>query len=52
MFGTAEQVRDELDGLQQRFGVEEFVIDAPVADFAARLTSLELIAVGAPVAAA
>jgi luciferase family oxidoreductase group 1 len=41
--GTGEQVRDQLDALQQRFGVEEFVIDAPVADFAARMKSLELL---------
>ena len=41
--GTGEQVRDQLDQLQRRFGVEEFVIDAPVTDFAARLKSLELL---------
>jgi luciferase family oxidoreductase group 1 len=45
--GTADQVHGQLDLLQQRFGIEEFVIDAPVADFAARLTSLELLSDGA-----
>lgn len=42
--GTAEWVHDQLDQLQKRFGVNEFVLDAPVADFAARLKSLELLA--------
>ena len=50
--GTGEQVRDQLDQLQRRFGVEEFVIDAPVADFAARLKSLELLPAADKAAAA
>jgi hypothetical protein len=37
------QVRRALDELHQRFGVGEFVLDAPVADVDARLTSLELL---------
>lgn len=41
--GSAEHVRDRLDQLHRRFGVPEFVIDAPVADFDARLASLELL---------
>jgi luciferase family oxidoreductase group 1 len=52
VYGTAEEVHEELEALQRRYGVEEFVIDSPVADFAARLASVELIAVGAAVAAA
>ncbi|WP_321789313.1 LLM class flavin-dependent oxidoreductase [Paraburkholderia sp. J94] len=39
--GTAEDVRDDLDALHARFGIEEFVIDTPVADYALRLASYE-----------
>lgn len=42
--GTADYVRGQLDLLHRRFGVEEFVLDAPVADFEARRISLELLA--------
>jgi luciferase family oxidoreductase group 1 len=42
--GTGEEVRDALDALSERFGIEEFVIDIPVADFAARHASVELLA--------
>ncbi|MCD7097249.1 MsnO8 family LLM class oxidoreductase [Stenotrophomonas sp. MMGLT7] len=49
--GNGDYVRGQLDLLHRRFGVEEFVIDAPVADFAARLASLQLLA-PAPHAAA
>jgi len=42
--GTAEDVRAELDALQARYGVDEFVIDTPVADYAARLASYEALA--------
>lgn len=42
--GSAEQVHAELQRLQARFGVEEFVLDAPVADPGARLRSLQLLA--------
>ncbi|WOB51391.1 MsnO8 family LLM class oxidoreductase [Xanthomonas hydrangeae] len=50
--GTAEDVHAQLDLLHRRFGVGEFVIDAPVADAQARRTSLELLARTAPHAAA
>ncbi|HEV3429213.1 MAG TPA: LLM class flavin-dependent oxidoreductase [Paraburkholderia sp.] len=42
--GTADDVRGELDALHARFGVEEFVIDTPVADYALRLDSVERLA--------
>ena len=42
--GTARQVRAQLDTLHQYYGVDEFIIDTPVADGAARLTSLRLLA--------
>jgi len=49
--GTAEQVRAELDELHRRHGVDEFLVEMPVADYAARLASIELLA-GALVPAA
>lgn len=42
--GTGEQVRDALDAFHDRLGVEEFVIDAPVADHQARRTSITELA--------
>jgi luciferase family oxidoreductase group 1 len=42
--GTGEAVRDALDALSRQHGIEEFVIDIPVADFAARHASVELLA--------
>lgn len=42
--GSAAQVHAELAALQQRLGVDEFVIDTPVADFAARRRSIEALA--------
>ena len=42
--GTAEQVHHQLETLQVRYGVEEFVIDTPLAEAQARLKSLELLA--------
>ncbi|MFT4197351.1 MAG: MsnO8 family LLM class oxidoreductase [Pseudoxanthomonas sp.] len=42
--GSADYVRGQLDLLHRRFGVEEFVLDAPVADPQARRISLELLA--------
>jgi luciferase family oxidoreductase group 1 len=42
--GTAAFVRGELDDLHSRFGVEEFVIDSPVASHAHRLASIEGLA--------
>lgn len=43
--GTAAEVHVELDALHERFGIEEFVIDTPVADYALRLASIEQLAV-------
>jgi hypothetical protein len=37
---SGDAQRDELDALHRRFGVGEFILDAPVADLDARLTSL------------
>ncbi|ASL42128.1 Limonene 1,2-monooxygenase [Burkholderia sp. AD24] len=42
--GTPDDVRGELDALHERFGIEEFVIDTPVADYALRLASVEALA--------
>ncbi|KAB0677514.1 LLM class flavin-dependent oxidoreductase [Aureimonas leprariae] len=42
--GTPGEVHAALAAIQRRLGVEEFVIDTPVADFAARLASIELLA--------
>ncbi|MBS0896274.1 MsnO8 family LLM class oxidoreductase [Pantoea dispersa] len=42
--GTAAQVHAQLDALHQRYGIEEFVIDTPVAEEQARVKSLELLA--------
>ena len=42
--GTATDVRAALEALHQQFGIEEFVIDTPFADGAARLRSLALLA--------
>ncbi|WP_237153933.1 LLM class flavin-dependent oxidoreductase [Oryzibacter oryziterrae] len=50
--GTPEQVRGELDALASRFGVTEFIVDNPVAIFAERLASIELLAGAAATLAA
>lgn len=42
--GTAADVRDALEGLHQILGVQEFILDMPVADPAARLKSIQLLA--------
>lgn len=42
--GTGEQIRDALDDLHDRLGVEEFVIDIPVADHAQRRGAMETLA--------
>lgn len=42
--GTASQVHAQLDALQHNFGIDEFVIDTPIADARARYRSLELLA--------
>lgn len=52
LVGTAEDIHEQLATLQAELGVEEFIIDQPVADHAARLASIELIAQQARKAAA
>jgi luciferase family oxidoreductase group 1 len=42
--GTADEVHARLDALHVRFGIEEFVIDTPVSDYALRLDSVERLA--------
>lgn len=42
--GTPEQVRAGLDELHQQFGIDEFIIDTPVAEGRARVNSLLLLA--------
>jgi luciferase family oxidoreductase group 1 len=42
--GTPDDVHEELEALHERFGIEEFVIDTPVADYALRLASFEALA--------
>jgi len=42
--GTAESVLDQLDALHQQWGIDEFIIDTPVAEGAARVQSLRLLA--------
>lgn len=42
--GTAETVHAGLEALSQQFGIDEFIIDTPIADAAARLQSLRLLA--------
>jgi len=41
--GTAAFVRRELDDLHRRYGVEEFIIDTPVASETERFASIELL---------
>ena len=42
--GSPEHVREQLDALSARYGIEEFVIDTPVTGFAELLASVELLA--------
>ncbi|MGD9427297.1 MsnO8 family LLM class oxidoreductase [Pantoea sp. NSTU24] len=42
--GTAAQVHAQLDALHHNFDIDEFVIDTPITEPAARLRSLELLA--------
>lgn len=42
--GTAESVLDQLESLHQQWGIDEFIIDTPVADGTARMQSLRLLA--------
>jgi luciferase family oxidoreductase group 1 len=44
LHGTAKQIRNELDALHRRFGVEEFILDTPALTAAERLASIELLA--------
>lgn len=44
LLGTAPQVHQQLAQLQQRYGVDEFIIDTPIGEPSARLTSLQLLA--------
>lgn len=50
--GTGAQVHEQLQALATRHGVQEFILDCPVAEPAARFRSLELIAAAALRAAA
>ncbi|RPD99788.1 MsnO8 family LLM class oxidoreductase [Candidatus Pantoea deserta] len=49
--GTAAQVHAQLDALHQHYGIDEFVIDTPIAEPGARARSLELLATHLLVAA-
>lgn len=42
--GTAESVLAQLNALHQQWGIDEFIIDTPVADGATRIQSLRLLA--------
>lgn len=42
--GTAESVLEQLEAQHQQWGIDEFIIDTPVADGAARVQSLRLLA--------
>lgn len=42
--GDAGYVHGQLEQLQRRFGVEEFIVETPITDLAARSRSLELLA--------
>lgn len=44
LFGTPEQVKAQLDALQSALNIDEFIIDTPISDGAARLNSLRLLA--------
>jgi luciferase family oxidoreductase, group 1 len=44
LFGTAEEVKAQLDALQAQWGIDEFIIDTPIAEGRARLESLGLLA--------
>jgi luciferase family oxidoreductase group 1 len=44
LLGTPQDIHDALDALAARHGVEEFILDSPVPDRAARLRSIELLA--------
>ncbi|MCE9990948.1 LLM class flavin-dependent oxidoreductase [Enterobacter asburiae] len=42
--GTAESVLEQLQALHEQWGIDEFIIDTPVADGATRIQSLRLLA--------
>ncbi|MEG1210186.1 MAG: LLM class flavin-dependent oxidoreductase [Leclercia sp.] len=42
--GTAESVLEQLEALHQQWGIDEFIIDTPVAEGNARVQSLRLLA--------
>ncbi|WP_368541923.1 LLM class flavin-dependent oxidoreductase [Enterobacter soli] len=42
--GTAESVLEQLHALHEQWGIDEFIIDTPVADGATRIQSLRLLA--------
>lgn len=42
--GTAASVHEQLNALHQQWGIDEFIIDTPVADGATRVQSLRLLA--------
>ncbi|MGR7071028.1 MsnO8 family LLM class oxidoreductase [Klebsiella aerogenes] len=44
IFGTADEVKAQLDALQAQWGIDEFIIDTPIAEGRARLESLGLLA--------
>lgn len=44
IYGTKEQVHDVLRDLSERYGINEFIIDTPIADAKIRLRSIELLA--------
>lgn len=44
IIGTQDQVRDELDQLAGRYGIEEIVVDIPAPAFADRLATVDLLA--------
>ncbi len=44
LFGTADEVKAQLDALQAQWGIDEFIIDTPIAEGRARLESLGLLA--------
>ncbi|MNN97621.1 hypothetical protein D3C81_2168240 [compost metagenome] len=44
LHGTAEDVAAKLNSLHAQYGIDEFIIDTPLAEGHARLTSLHLLA--------
>ena len=42
--GTAESVLEQLNALHEKWGIDEFIIDTPVADGVTRIQSLRLLA--------